>query len=353
MANEAGNKINKEIDEKLKKIMEQRNIHNEVVVNADAGTLDNHSISGEKMEDEIFIERRPRDQKLYPLNQIIYGAPGTGKTYSTVEYAIAIIENREAEKNQLSDEERREKIKQYEQYIKKGQVVFTTFHQSYGYEEFVQGIRPKPVEGNVSFQVSDGIFKNIADKAMPDQDNNYVIIIDEINRGNISKIFGELITLVEEDKRWGELNQMSATLPFGDKFAVPNNLYIIGTMNSADKSISLIDTAIRRRFDFIEMAPDAELVRDHKLKEVLVKLNSYLRKELRSTDLLIGHSYFMGKTISQLGEIMNRNIIPLLYEYFYDDEAKVRKALECIDGTEFEIDNKALGRVCIMKKESE
>lgn len=305
------------------------------------------------LETEILMERRPRDQKLHPLNQIIYGAPGTGKTYSTVEYAIAIIENREAEKNQLSDEERREKIKQYEQYIKKGQVVFTTFHQSYGYEEFVQGIRPKPVEGNVSFQVSDGIFKNIADKAMPDQDNNYVIIIDEINRGNISKIFGELITLVEEDKRWGELNQMSATLPFGDKFAVPNNLYIIGTMNSADKSISLIDTAIRRRFDFIEMAPDAELVRDHKLKEVLVKLNSYLRKELRSTDLLIGHSYFMGKTISQLGEIMNRNIIPLLYEYFYDDEAKVRKALECIDGTEFEIDNKALGRVCIMKKESE
>lgn len=127
MANEAGNKINKEIDEKLKKIMEQRNIHNEVVVNADAGTLDNHSISGEKMEDEIFIERRPRDQKLYPLNQIIYGAPGTGKTYSTVEYAIAIIENQEAEKNQLSDEERREKIKQYEQYIKKDRLYLPHF----------------------------------------------------------------------------------------------------------------------------------------------------------------------------------------------------------------------------------
>ena len=186
-----------------------------------------------------------------------------------------------------------------------------------------------------------------------DQSNNYVIIIDEINRGNISKIFGELITLVEEDKRWGELNQMSATLPFGDRFAVPNNLYIIGTMNSADKSISLIDAALRRRFDFVEMAPNPELVKDNGLKNVLVNLNKYLRKELRSTDLLIGHSYFIGKNISQLGEIMNRNIIPLLYEYFYDDEAKVRKALECIDGTGFEIDNKALGRVCIMKKESE
>ncbi len=352
MANEAGNKINKEIDERLRKIMEQRNIHNEVIVNAGEDSLDDVSINEGEAEDNMLIERSPRVQKIHPLNQIIYGAPGTGKTYSTVEYALAIIENREIEKNQISDEERREKIKQYEQYIKKEQVVFTTFHQSYGYEEFVQGIRPEPVEGKVSFKIADGVFKKIADKAMPDESNNYVIIIDEINRGNISKIFGELITLVEEDKRWGELNQMSVTLPFGDKFAVPNNLYIIGTMNSADKSISLIDAALRRRFDFVEMAPNPELVKDNGLKNVLVNLNKYLRKELRSTDLLIGHSYFIGKNISQLGEIMNRNIIPLLYEYFYDDEAKVKKALECIDGTGFEIDNRVLGRVCIKIKDN-
>ncbi len=306
-----------------------------------------------EMADEIFTERKPRNQKIHPLNQIIYGAPGTGKTYSTVEYALAVIENREAEKGRVNAEERAEKRKQYEEYIKKGQIVFTTFHQSYGYEEFIQGIRPKPVEGNVSFEIADGIFKKIADKAMPDQNNNYVIIIDEINRGNISRIFGELITLVEEDKRWGELNQMSAVLPFGDKFAVPNNLYIIGTMNSADKSISLIDAALRRRFDFMEMAPDSELIEDSGLKGVMVSLNQYLRKELRSTDLLIGHSYFIGRDISRLGEIMNRNIIPLLYEYFYDDEAKVRKALECIGGTGFEIDSQVLGRICIKKKENE
>ena len=169
MANEAGNKINKEIDERLRKIMEQRNIHNEVVVNAGEDSLDDVSINEGEAEDNMLIERSPRVQKIHPLNQIIYGAPGTGKTHSTVEYALAIIENREIEKNQISDEERREKIKQYEQYIKKEQVVFTTFHQSYGYEEFVQGIRPEPAGEKVSFKIADGIFKKIADKAMLDE----------------------------------------------------------------------------------------------------------------------------------------------------------------------------------------
>ena len=176
-------------------------------------------------------------------------------------------------------------------------------------------------------------------------------MIDEINRGNISKIFGELITLIEEDKRWGELNQMSATLPMGDSFAVPNNLYIIGTMNSADKSISLIDAALRRRFEFVEKAPDANVIDNETLKEVLIKLNKYLRKEQKSTDLLIGQSYFIGKTLVELEPVMNRSVIPLLYEYFYDDESKVKKALDCISGTSYQIDDTSSGRIRIKKEE--
>ena len=122
-------------------------------------------------------------------------------------------------------------------------------------------------------------------------------------------------------------------------------------MNSADKSISLIDAALRRRFDFVEMAPNPEVVKDEKLKTVLKMLNSYLRKEQRSTDLLIGHSYFIDKTLIEIEPIMNRNVIPLLYEYFYDDESKVKKALECIQGTGYTVDDNSAGRIKIKKEE--
>jgi len=296
------------------------------------------------------VERKSRTDLLHPLNQIIYGAPGTGKTYSSVEYAVAIIEHREINNNQYTWAERKQLMNKYGKFVKSGQIIFTTFHQSYGYEEFIQGIRPNSNSGTIGFQKTDGIFKKIADRALIDEDNNYVIIIDEINRGNISKVFGELITLIEEDKRYGELNQLIVTLPLGDQFTVPNNLYIIGTMNSADKSISLIDIALRRRFSFVEMAPDTSIITDAELKRVIETLNDYLKKELHSTDLLIGHSFFIGKTAIMLGDIMNRNIIPLLYEYFYDDNAKVKKALECINGTGFEIDTGYCGRIRIVKK---
>ena len=122
------------------------------------------------------------------------------------------------------------------------------------------------------------------------------------------------------------------TLPSGEPFAVPNNLYIVGTMNSADKSISLIDTALRRRFDFVEFVPKLDLVKDKTLKKVLENLNKNISKDLHSTDLLIGHSFFIGKTSKDLCDIMNHNIIPLLYEYFFDNKNKVEvqltKALE-------------------------
>lgn len=301
---------------------------------------------------ERLPKRNPRAQKEWPLNQILFGAPGTGKTYSTAEYACAIVEKRPVSKKKKDADGRKLLMDKYQEYVNANLITFTTFHQSYGYEDFIQGIRPDLNASAVTFNKVDGVFKKIADRALKDPDQNYVIIIDEINRANISRVFGELITLIEEDKRWGELNQLSALLPMGELFVVPNNLYIIGTMNSADKSISLLDTALRRRFAFIEMPPIEENVDNLVLRKVMHDLNEYLKKELRSTDLLIGHAYFIGKNESDLLSIMNNSLIPLLYEYFYDDANKVEKALECLDGTDFETDPESLGRVTIRNKES-
>jgi 5-methylcytosine-specific restriction protein B len=201
------------------------------------------------------------------------------------------------------------------------------------------------------FETVDGVFKRIADAALTDPQNNYVIIIDEINRANISKVFGELITLIEDDKRWGEVNALQVTLPSGDPFKIPNNLYIVGTMNSADKSISLIDTALRRRFDFIEVIPNASLIADSALRSVLEKLNESLAKELDSTDLLVGHAYFIGKSEDDLCDIFNRSIIPLLYEYFYDNSAKVKAQIKnALPNDQYEITGGKVGRIKISKK---
>lgn len=300
-----------------------------------------------------FSFRPPRGDQPWPINQILFGAPGTGKTYSTAEHAVAIVEKRPVSVGQCTADERKALMDRYYDLVDRGFISFTTFHQSYGYEDFIQGIRPDTQKGSISFIMSDGAFKKAADKALKDLENNYVIIIDEINRANISKVFGELITLIEEDKRWGELNQLSVTLPMGETFVVPNNLYIIGTMNSADKSISLIDTALRRRFSFVEMPPREDFISDPVLRQVMRSLNGYLKKEFRNTDLLIGHAYFINKTAERLPEIMNNNVIPLLYEYFYDDEAKVKKALECLKDTDCELDPKPLGRVRVKKKDSD
>ena len=230
--------------------------------------------------------------------------------------------------------------------------MFTTFHQNYGYEDFIQGMRPDCDSNTLRFKKADGVFKKIVEKAMVDGENNYVFIIDEINRANISKVFGELITLIEDDKRWGELNETSVTLPSGDMFAIPNNLYIIGTMNTADKSISLIDTALRRRFDFVEVPPRADFVDDKTLRNVLSTINKELADELDSSDLLIGHAYFISKTEKDLLSIMNRNIIPLLYEYFYDNAKKVRAIVEkSIAGLNYEVQAEKTSRIKIAKKD--
>lgn len=295
----------------------------------------------------------PRIRSIYPLNLIIYGAPGTGKTYSTAEYALAIIENKSWKEIKSKYFSRKELMDAYKSRVKSGQIVFTTFHQSYGYEDFIQGLRPDTSSETMAFKTIDGVFKKIADEALNHSDKDYIIIIDEINRANISKVFGELITLIEEDKRWGEVNELSVTLQSGDPFAVPNNLYIVGTMNSADKSISLIDAALRRRFSFIEQRPDDNLVADPLLRSVLKEMNLMLADKLESTDLLVGHSYFMNKSADDLCDILNNNIIPLLYEYFYDQRKRVKSLLDDIiakTSAPIEVDDIAVGRLEVKRK---
>lgn len=289
-------------------------------------------------------------RRTQPFNRILYGAPGTGKTFSTALYALSIIENKEVK--DLIKESRDDVMSRYNALVKKGHIVFTTFHQSYGYEDFIQGIRPDTSSGDMKFKTVDGVFKKIASAAMDSPKDDFVIIIDEINRANISKVFGELITLIETDKRWGEENALSVTLPSGEPFAVPNNLYIIGTMNSADKSISLIDTALRRRFEFVEFVPNLDLVEDEVLRGVLEKLNKNISKELHSTDLLVGHSFFIGRTQKELCDIMNHHIIPLLYEYFFDNKNRVETQLtKALEGVNVSVVVNTFGRITITEKE--
>ena len=155
---------------------------------------------------------------------------------------------------------------------------------------------------------------------------NFVIVIDEINRANISRVFGELITLIECDKRSHGSFPLKCTLPSGDEFIVPSNLYIIGTMNTADKSIALLDIALRRRFEFEPMYPLYK-IQDHMIydSEILKKINEKIRK-LKGCDFQIGHAYFMDKNMS-LTERMNKKVIPLLLEYFMNDETEVNGIL--------------------------
>ena len=257
-------------------------------------------------------------------NQILYGPPGTGKTYVTAQRCVEICDG------ERSDNDR----KRYKQLVDSGQVEFVTFHQSYGYEEFVEGLRPAPNKGRqAGFQLepTPGVLKRIAKRARKDADNAYVLVIDEINRANISKVMGELITLLEEDKREGAPNEVAVTLPHSRKrFTLPSNLHILGTMNTADRSIALIDTALRRRFQFEEMVPKPELlsvVDDINLPAILKAINDRL-EYLIDHDHLIGHAWLMNaKTKAQVDDVMRHKIIPLIAEYFYADWRKVRAVL--------------------------
>ncbi len=466
-----------------KKTSEQ--IVNEIVLNlAKLEPAYDGIFSSENIEPKqplIGEPKMPNDKTNFSLNQILYGPPGTGKTYNTIVKAMSIIDDKnykynydthdygkDTEGNPITYEKLREKFQ--EEIQKKSddltkRIEFVTFHQSYSYEEFVEGIKPDLENGSkLKYTKKDGIFKEICNRASktvnkeisfnelwnifkstykegdkikglrseqvihyinngeslqyqtntqsppslpkykieeyykehkikPIENTNdlfdvanklgegkgengvqplllavihaleqieknqlthkepYVLIIDEINRGNISKIFGELITLIEEDKRAGGDNALTVTLPYSQKpFFVPNNLYIIGTMNTADRSIALLDTALRRRFDFDEMPPDEKLlenkiikIKDNSinLKNVLTNINKNIVDEKiggLDKNYKIGHAFFINvdkgtqeEQESKLKRAFLNKIYPLLEEYFYDDENKIAKVLYCED----------------------
>ncbi|PTP77959.1 McrB family protein [Vibrio splendidus] len=391
-----------------------------------------------------------------PLNQILYGPPGTGKTYHTIEAAVRAAEPEEYatlgidSKKGATEEQRNYLVEQYESLSKAGRIRFVTFHQSYGYEEFVEGLKANSEDGEISYDAEKGVFRQICDEAakhttdkaaskahsfdlcwqvfseqLAEKDSleitmsqtsfrvmdfnakriffeksngkkdhtlsintlkdifegsrdytsglgvyynplvrylkglvaieqqpaikrqNYVLVIDEINRGNISKIFGELITLIEPSKRKGGEEEIELLLPCsGDKFSVPSNLHIIGTMNTADRSLAMMDTALRRRFDFVEMMPRADLFSDHciewhgqkiDLKSLLEALNKRI-EVLYDREHTLGHAFLFPAynaaksgqhelAFDELKAAFKNKIIPLLEEYFYEDWNKIRLVL--------------------------
>ena len=271
----------------------------------------------------------PRRPPRFPLNTILYGPPGTGKTYATFRRCVEICDGLAPDTN-IADSVVRDR---YEDLVLDERVTFVTFHQSYGYEEFVEGLRPDAsgTDGQLRIEVTDGVLKRIAETARGNGEEPHVLVIDEINRANISKVLGELITILEPDKREDAENEVAVTLPHsGEPFTLPANLHILGTMNTADRSIALLDTALRRRFDFEELAPkpsELKPVEGIDLAAMLSAINERL-EYLIDRDHLIGHAWLMGATTkAEVDRIMRHKIIPLLAEYFYEDWEKVQAVL--------------------------
>lgn len=273
-------------------------------------------------------------------NMILFGPPGTGKTYTTAAYAVALCECKDVE--EIKKQDREDVMKRYYELEAAGKIAFTTFHQSYSYEDFMEGIRPvldSKDEEKLSYKLEDGSFKAFCKKAKKSIEP-YVFIIDEINRGNISRIFGELITLIEESKRKGQADERSTILPYShEKFCVPSNVYILGTMNTADRSIALLDTALRRRFSFVEMPPEPEVLEKIgadkidgiDIKKMLEVMNKRI-EILYDRDHVIGHAYFCGltgenATFEAFVRIFKKSVFPLLQEYFFDDYEKIKMVL--------------------------
>ncbi|WP_051004002.1 AAA family ATPase [Gottschalkia acidurici] len=289
---------------------------------------ENESFTTDEFLSEVFIERQELERLISLLenkkNLILKGAPGVGKTFISKRLAHVMMGEK--------DETR---------------IHMVQFHQSYSYEDFIEGFRPK-AEGE-GFELKQGPFVKFARKAARDPERDYFFIIDEINRGNMSKIFGELMMLIEDDKRDMHINLLYSN----DKFSVPSNLYIIGMMNTADRSLALLDYALRRRFSFFEIKPAFqndtfksyvnELDNPEVLNRVIDEirsLNNGITEEL-GTGFQIGHSYFVGSsykvdTLNRVEEVIEYEIIPQLFEYWFDDEQKANdwavRLRGCYDG---------------------
>ena len=269
----------------------------------------------EKFLEEVYMDGDSYDTLVELIrmkrNVILQGAPGVGKTFAAKRLAYSMMG--------CKDQNR---------------VMMVQFHQSYTYEDFIEGFRPSSTSNN--FEIKKGAFASFCQKAAEDPDNEYFFIIDEINRGNLSKIFGELFMLIENDKRGNALQLLYS----GDKFSVPPKLYIIGMMNTADRSLAMLDYALRRRFAFFEMKPgfESEGFRDYKMAienakfdsliDCVEKLNTVIAADDSLGDgFCIGHSYFCNLTAitdKALSNIVEYEMVPLLKEYWYDEPIKVK-----------------------------
>lgn len=279
------------------------------------------------------------------LNTVLFGAPGTGKTYQTKRRAVGIIGSDVPDDwDEISD--------RYKALEDEGRIGFVSFHQSFSYEDFVEGIRPVLTDGertspddshSLAYAVEDGVFKSFCEKAANHPSDAYVFIIDELNRGNVAAIFGELITLLEEDKRLGGEDERTVLLPYSkQRWGIPGNVHIIATMNTADRSLTKLDAAFRRRFSFEEVGPDYDALRNHLGNEGIVDgvdvpwmlqaMNARI-EALLDRDHVLGHSLFW--KVASLGDIRQAfagKIIPLLQDYFFEDYDLIRAVLNDRDG---------------------